>query len=130
MEISLLVPFENLSIVVRLRIGQHPPRDLTIGDAITLMDAQVGPVLPGSVEVNRALGARRLRNLDDEQRASIDLGPAHIVATQQVGAPLLRVLEKVPEVALDLVDAVVQPIEIAPVWTGFKGAAPILIVFL
>lgn len=54
--------------------------------------------------MNRSLGARRLRNLDDEQRASVELDPAHVVAAQQVGAHLLRVLEKIPEVTLDLVD--------------------------
>lgn len=41
--------------MVRLRIGQHAPRDLSVGDAIAFVDAQVRLGFPGAVEVDRAL---------------------------------------------------------------------------
>lgn len=39
MEVGLGITVQDLGVVVRLRIGQHPPRDLAIGDSIAFVRA-------------------------------------------------------------------------------------------
>jgi len=91
-EVSRAVAFQDLRVPLGLRVCEHPPCDVAIGDAVTLVHTQKRLPLPGSVQMNRTLRARRLRHTNEEHRPPVDLDALDVIQREQVGAHLLRVL--------------------------------------
>lgn len=114
-EIGICVAVEHRGVPLRMGVRDHPTRDIGTRNAVPLVDTDVGPLLPRGVQMHRAQGTRRLRHPDDEQGAALDLLARHARTREQVRADLLWVVDRVPQIALDLVH-VLDPANIeAPV---------------